>query len=192
MMEDYQKYKWFFTASDKLVIGGKSAKQNDDLLKKIKAQGKERLAMHTSQPGSPFCIIIADINDLSQQDIKECAIFTGCFSRAWREDKRTTEVDIFKISQLHKSKDMNEGTWGVYDKVQRIKVNLELVIVRQHNILRAVPETAGIGAKIKIAPGSISKDDIQPKLEIELNEPLSRDEVLSALPAGKFRTLKKA
>ncbi|MEK6889577.1 MAG: NFACT RNA binding domain-containing protein [Nanoarchaeota archaeon] len=189
-MEDYQKYKWFFTASGKLVIGGKSAKQNDDLLKKIKAQGKERLAMHTSQPGSPFCIIIANMEDLSQQDIKECAIFTGCFSRAWKEDKRTTEVDVFKLSQLHKSKDMNEGTWGVYGKVQKIKVNLELVIMRQHKTLRAVPETAGIGAKIKLTPGSISKEDIQPKLEIELNEPLSRDEVLSALPAGKFRTLK--
>ncbi|MDO8563495.1 MAG: NFACT RNA binding domain-containing protein [Nanoarchaeota archaeon] len=189
-MEDYQKYKWFFTASGKLVMGGKSAKQNDDLLKKIKAQGKERLAMHTSQPGSPFCIIIANIEDLSQQDIKECAIFTGCFSRAWKEDKRTTEVDVFKLSQLHKSKDMNEGTWGVYGKVQKIKVNLELVMIRQHKILRAVPETAGIGAKIKLTPGSISKEDIQPKLEIELNEPLSRDEVLSALPAGKFRTLK--
>lgn len=189
-MEDYIKYRWFFTSSDKLVVGGKNAKQNDDLLKKIKAQDKERVVMHTSEPGSPFCIIMSEVEDLSQQDIRECAIFTGCFSRAWRDGKRTAIVDIFKLSQLHKNRDMQEGTWGVYGTVQSITVPLELVITRQHKILRAVPETAGSLSKIKITPGSISKEDIQPKLEIEINEPLSKDEVLSALPSGKFKTSK--
>lgn len=189
-MEGYNKYRWFFTASGKLVIGGKSAKQNDDLLKKIKAQDKERIVMHTEEPGSPFCILISDVEDLSQHDIRECAIFTGCFSRAWREGKRTAKVDVFNLSQLHKSKDMHEGTWGVYGKVQTITVPMELAITRQNKILRAVPETASNGSRIKITPGSISKEDIQPKLEIEINEPLSRDEVLSALPSGNFKTSK--
>lgn len=187
-MEDYIKYRWFFTSSGKLVVGGKSAKQNDDLLKRIKAQDEERIVMHTSEPGSPFCIILSEAEKLSQQDLRECAIFTGCFSRAWREGKRTAIVDIFKLSQLHKNKDMQEGTWGVYGTVQSITVPLELVIARQHKILRALPELSAPESKIKIIPGSISKEDIQPKLEIEINEPLSRDEVLSALPSGKFKT----
>jgi hypothetical protein len=187
-MEDYIKYRWFFTLSGKLVIGGKSARQNDDLLKKIKAQDKERVVMHTSEPGSPFCVMMSEVENLSQQDLRECAIFTGCFSRAWREGKRTASVDIFKLSQLHKGRDMQEGTWGVYGTVQSTTVPLELTMTRQHKILRAVPESSAPSSKIKITPGSISKEDILPKLEIELNEPLSKDEVLSALPSGSFKT----
>ncbi len=146
--------------------------------------------MHTSEPGSPFCIMVSDLKEIEQSDIKECAIFTGCFSKAWKDGKRSAKIDIFKLSQLNKNPNMKEGTWGVYGKVQRILVPLELVIVRQKNILRAVPEISVRNMKnlIKITPGNITKDEMLPKLEIELNEPLSKDEVLSALPTGKFKT----
>jgi len=187
-MEDYTKYRWFFTLSGKLVVGGKSAKQNDELLKKMKSLGKERMVMHTSEPGSPFTIIQSDMSELDQSDIRECAIFTGCFSKAWKDGKASTKVDVFKLSQLHKSPEMKDGTWGVYGKVQRITVPLELVVTRQNKILRAVPEVSARGKGVKIMQGSIDKEDIQPKLEIELNEPLSKDEVLSALPSGRFKT----
>ena len=33
MEKDYKKYRWFFTSSDNLVIGGKSAEQNEEIMK---------------------------------------------------------------------------------------------------------------------------------------------------------------
>ena len=30
---NYKKYRWFVTSSDKLVVGGKSAEQNEELVK---------------------------------------------------------------------------------------------------------------------------------------------------------------
>ena len=85
----YLKYRWFYTSSGKLVIGGKSSKQNEEIMKKVM---KEDVIMHTSTPGSPFCII----RKPSKEDLEEAAIFTGCFSQEWKKHKKKTEIQIFK------------------------------------------------------------------------------------------------
>ena len=79
--EKYKKYRWFFTSAGKLVIGGKSAEQNDELLLGIKNFEEELIVMHTAEPGSPFSVIMSEIKKISKKDLEECAIFTGCFSR---------------------------------------------------------------------------------------------------------------
>lgn len=199
-MENYTKYRWFFTSSGTLVIGGKNALQNDELLFNIKNQKADYIIMHTSEPGSPFCILYAPASKISKSDIAEAAIFTGCFSRAWKLGKMSAKVDIFNSSQIHKNKDMNSGTWGVYGEVQRTNVPLSLVFTKQKNILRAVPEktfeksiSEEKGKKpvsvsmVKITPGNIEKDHMFAKLELELDDTLSEEQVLSAIPAGKFK-----
>ena len=75
--KEFRKYKWFFTSSGKLVVGGKNAEQNDSLLRNVEKSEKEYYVMHTSHPGSPFCIIVADIKKVTKSDLRECAIFTG-------------------------------------------------------------------------------------------------------------------
>lgn len=185
--KDYKKYKWFFTSSGKLVIGGKSAKQNDSLLKKLKEKKTDYIVMHTSSPGSPFSVILTQIKNVSPSDIEECAIFTGSFSRAWRERKKSTIVDIFKLSQLTKEKSMKTGTWGVLGSVRHKKVNLKLVLIKQKDLLRAVPEKTEKNKKkifLKISPGTIDKKDMIPKLQLEFGDSFTQEEILSALPAG--------
>lgn len=188
-LKEHKKYRWFYTSSKALVVGGKSAIQNDELLNKIKQMPEEFVIMHTSEPGSPFCILFKEIRKLKKTDLNECAIFTGCFSKAWRSGKHKAKVDVFRSSQIHKNKDMKAGTWGVYGNVQTISVPLELAIAKQEGMLRAVPlKTLGNKKKIiKISPGNIDKEDMLAKLEIELNEPLNREQVLSALPSGRFK-----
>jgi hypothetical protein len=183
---DYQKYKWFYTSSGKLVVGGKSSIQNDELLKKLKRQNKDYVVMHTSSPGSPFSIILAPIKQVSQKDIEQTAIFTGCFSRAWREKKKMAQIDIFHLSQLYKSKLMKTGTWGVKGKIQRKVVELSLVLTLQNEKLRAVPESVPKKKDIllKIKPGKTDKRTMLPKFHVLLPDGLTQEAVLSALPAG--------
>jgi hypothetical protein len=193
-MEEYKKYKWFFTKSGKLVVGGKSDSQNDDLLKSLKKSGKEYFVMHTSDPGSPFSSIIAEPKKVSKKDLEECAVFTGCFSRAWKQGKKITSVDIFMLSQINKSKRMKTGTWGVKGDIERKKVGLKLVLTRQKKILRAVPENTVLKKDIlaKLAPGKIDKKEAVVGLALEINgENTSKNELLSALPAGGVRVLRK-
>jgi hypothetical protein len=191
--EDYRKYKWFYTSSGKLVLGGKSALQNEEIIRRLKLSKKDFIVMHTTEPGSPFSIILDDIKKVNSSDLKECAIFTGCFSRAWRSGSKKTKIGIFKLSQLNKNKEMKAGTWSVLGKIKEVEVNLELALTKQFGILRAVPLDSVKGKKeilLKIAPGKIEKKDAHLKLDFELKENFSQDEVLSALPAGGFRVLR--
>ena len=48
----YEKFRWFFTSGGKLVIGGKSAEQNEEVLKAH--LDRDDLIMHTKQAGSLF------------------------------------------------------------------------------------------------------------------------------------------
>ncbi len=191
--DNYTKYRWFYTSSGKLVVGGRSAIQNDELLKRLKETGKDFIVMHTHAPGSPFTVIVAEKIKIKSQDIEETAIFTGCFSRAWREAKKTTIVDIFSLSQLAKARHMKPGTWGVKGVIEQRTVSLELALVKQKDILRAVPEITLKKKKdilFKIQPGKTDKAAMALKLQVELPHDLNQEELLTALPAGGFTILR--
>lgn len=189
LQKNYRKYRWFFTRSGKLVIGGKSATQNDELLEQITALSGDYLVMHTAAPGSPFCVILAPLSSITKADRTECAVFTGCFSRAWRDKKTNATIDIFLSSQFVKTRTMKTGTWGVKTRVERMNVQPKLALTRQHSILRAVPLSTLPQKKVLaiICPGTLGKDDIATKLELEIHEHVSQEEVLAALPAGGSR-----
>ena len=193
-MDSYQKYKWFFTSEGNLVVGGKSAGQNDELLNKLKESKKEYYIMHTKEPGSPFCAIISDINKVSKRALEECAVFTGCFSRAWKQGKKKTEVNIFKLSQLKKSKEMKTGSWRVIGDITKKDVEIELVLTKQKGVLRAVPEKSVSSKEIlaRIAPGKIDKKEAVINIALEINGgEVSKNELLAALPAGGVRIVRK-
>jgi hypothetical protein len=187
IFENYQKYRWFFTSSEKLVIGGKNAIQNEELLHLIKKEGKNFRVMHTSSPGSPFSIILEDPKKIKKQDIEEAAIFTACFSQAWKSGKKCADIDIFNLSQLSKPRKAKIGTWQVSGNVETLSVPLELYLVKQNSVLRAVPEKTAKSPLFKILPGKIDKKDLLAKIQIETKLNLSKDEILSALPAGGIK-----
>lgn len=191
--KEYQKYRWFVTLSGKLVIGGKNALQNEFLLRKLKSEKKDFLVMHTAEPGSPFSVILSDTKSIKESDLEECAIFTAAFSRAWKLGKKKASVDVFKVSDLYKLKDMKPGTWGVKQKMKNISTQLQLVLTKQKNKIRAVPEKSVKSKKdilLKIMPGKIDKQLMLAKLQVYLSDSYSREDLLSALPAGGIQIKK--
>lgn len=184
---DYKKYRWFFTASKKLVVGGKSSEQNDELLKKLKPLKKNWIAMHTKAPGSPFAVIMEDREKVTEVDKAETAIFTASFSRQWKEMKAKTVVDIFSLPQLYKMPSMKVGTWGVKGNKESKIADVKLVLTVQENKLRAVPEQTVKNKKeilLHIIPGKTDKQEMLTKLQVELPKSFSQEEILSALPSG--------
>ncbi|MBS3083321.1 DUF814 domain-containing protein [Candidatus Pacearchaeota archaeon] len=185
-MIEYKKYRWFFTSGGKLVVGGKSAESNDALLGELKSMRKELVVMHTKSPGSPFCAILAPVNAVTSDDLNECAVFTGCFSRAWKEGQKSTSVHMFKLSQLNKTGDMKSGSWNVKGKIKDFNVNLELVITLQNDIVRAVPKNSVNSSEIIafVCPGKIDKTKAVINIKMPAVKKLNREQLLSALPAG--------
>jgi hypothetical protein len=183
----YLEFRWFFTTSDKLVVGGKSDEQNELALKLF---SKPNYAvLHTSKPSSPFCIIIDD--KPTKDDIKEAAVFCGCFSQQWKKSPKTIDIDVFKRHQLYKDKNMKLGTFGIRGKVEKMKINPELYLVIQKTKLRAVPaviKKQEVLAKIK--PGKLSKEqaseEIVKIIKDKYHFPISKDEIMQAIPSGNI------
>lgn len=189
---DHKKYRWFFTKSGKLVVGGRSASQNDELLKDLKKNSKMNyIVMHTSTPGSPFAVILENPKKVKKSDLEQTACFTASFSRKWREGKKQAEVDQFTLSQLYKSSSMNIGTWGVKGEIKKMKAPLVLVLTKQKSILRAVPEKTVLKKEtlLKIVPGKTDKSKMVIKIATEIGD-FSQEEILSALPPGGVKILK--
>ena len=196
LFKEYKKYRWFITSSGKPVIGGKSAEQNESLMKEIFKTKKNYITIHTKEPGSPFSVILADIKNISEKDIEETAIFTACFSRAWRDGRRKAKVNIFTIEQICKEKNMKTGTFGVMGKAQEKIVKLKLFLSVQMNRLRCVPESAAAEKILEIQQGRMDKERAAEIIEKMLKEKFkylekkfkktifTKQEILQALPPG--------
>lgn len=210
-MINYKKFRSFSTSKGSLVIAGKNAEQNEEVIKNY--VNKEDIILHTKEPGSPFCVIklgtnkVKDLNKISAQDIKEAAIFCACFSQQWKKKAKEVEVHAFKPEQIFKEKKQKTGTFTVLGKVQKAKVKPSLGIAinptmtmkniekrKNVNELIAVPIETLKKQKIKpliiLKPGKIEKKDAALKIQLLLVKKykigVSLDNILRIIPAGGF------
>ena len=182
----YESFRWFFTSSNILVVGGKSDGQNEIVLKEFLKPGY--IVMHTTAPGSPFMVIQEE--NPSKKDIEETAIFCACFSQQWKTGKNKIEIDVFKGEQIYKSKTMKMGTFGVNGKKKTINVIPELVLVVQHGKLRAVAKNTKLEKIAEIKYGKLSKEEAAEKISKIIKDkyhfPVTKNEIMSAIPSSKL------
>ena len=110
------KFMEMRTSSGKLVLAGKSAESNEELIKQVE---KDEDVFHTSKPGSPFVNIKS--SKTSEKDRREAAIFCAVKSQDWRDNKKDVEVHWFNGRDIYKRKGMSAGTFGV-KKFKTIKI----------------------------------------------------------------------
>ena len=183
---NYMKFRWFFTSDNVLVVGGKSDSQNEIVLKEF--LNPEYTVMHTKEPGSPFMVI--QLKNPSKKDIEETAIFCACFSKQWKLGKKLIDVDIFKGSQIYKTKSMKTGTFGVKDGKKTISVKPELVLVIQKGKFRAIPSNGKEKILANIKPGKLTKEQAAEKIAKIIRDKfhlaVHKDEVMQAIPSDKI------
>ncbi|MBR9705418.1 DUF814 domain-containing protein [Candidatus Pacearchaeota archaeon] len=184
--KDYRNYRWFFTSDNTLVVGGKSDEQNEAALKHFSRP--EYTVMHTTKPGSPFMIIQNERP--SKKDMEETAIFTGCFSQAWKKGNKKIDIDVFKGDQIYKIKSMKTGTFGVKGKKEVMHIKPELVLIIQKRKLRAVPTNGHEKVLVKIKQGKMKKEEATDKIakimRDKFNLPMHKEEIMQAIPSDKL------
>ncbi len=114
------KFREIDLISGRKILLGKNSKQNEELVNQFKGQGN--VILHTTKPGSPFCIIW-DLKS-SIKDIKEAAIYCASYSQDWRDNKTDVKIHRFTGKDVYKRKGMKEGTFGV-KKYKLIKVKMQ-------------------------------------------------------------------
>ena len=99
--EWFEKFRWFLSSDDFLVIGGRDATTNEIVIKKH--TDKNDLVFHTELAGSPF-VIIKNIENknIPEQTIKEAAEFCASFSKSWKSGRTTAELYHINPDQVTK------------------------------------------------------------------------------------------
>jgi len=108
--EKNKKFRQFLTSSGNLVLCGKSAENNEEL---VKQTGEDEIVLHTKNPGSPFCNIKETEKKVGKKDIYEAGVFCARYSQDWKHNHKDVEMHVFLGKEIYKKKGMETGTFGV-------------------------------------------------------------------------------
>ncbi len=103
----YERFNWFFASDGSLAIGGRSAKQNEEINSKYFEEGD--LFFHADVFGASVTILKK--GESAPEGAKdETAAFAGAFSKAWESGASSVDVYAMKRAQVSKSKE--KGSLG--------------------------------------------------------------------------------
>jgi predicted ribosome quality control (RQC) complex YloA/Tae2 family protein len=143
----FEKFRWFISSDDFLVIGGRDASSNESIFKKY--IDPNDLVFHTNFQGSPLVVIKNPENKgISELTIKETADFVASYSSAWKEAWGVVDVFYIKPSQVSKSPPSGEylpkGSFIISGKKSFIKnaktelaIGIELVDIEVNQDLNS-------------------------------------------------------
>jgi len=186
----YEKFRWFYTKENNLVIGGRDATTNEILIKKY--MEKDDLVFHTIEPGSPFFILKSKNPDPSE--INDVAIATASYSKQWSNKVSSSEVFYVKSEQVSKNANpgefLNKGSFMIRGKKNFLKVKLGITIGNSEGKVIGGPFSS-INNKtknyVKLTPGFNKKSDVAKKISKKLK--LEMDEIMKFLPNGTSKIL---
>ena len=110
MAEKKIKFREIKLESETKILLGKDENSNDELMKEFK--GRDNIILHTSKPGSPFCVIEGNFKP-SNKDIKASGQVCASYSQDWRDNKKDVIVHVFTGKDILKRRWMKKGSWKV-------------------------------------------------------------------------------
>ncbi len=178
--EWYEKFHFSFTSKHKLMIGGRSAKENDLLVKKYFEQND--LFFHADIHGASV-VILKKGKEANEEEMQECAQFTACYSKAWKLHLASIDVYALEKEQVLKGDESTfvpTGSFVLKGKRKWMKnVELALTITKEQD--RAMVFPARMNKKgVVIKPGKEEKNKIAKKIAKMLS--IDEQELLPLLP----------
>jgi predicted ribosome quality control (RQC) complex YloA/Tae2 family protein len=198
----FQKYRWFISSDDFIVIGGKNAIMNEEIVKNI--MKKEDIYFHAEVFGAPHCIIKTrddkgKIRAVPNTTMLEAAQFAVTFSKAFESGQSTADAYSVKPEQVSKraptGTSMGTGAFMIYGErnwFKKTALSFALGYNQKESLLMAGPLTA-IKKKcihvFELKQGTIEKNNIAKELQKKFFEKkinCSNSEILALLPNGKM------
>jgi predicted ribosome quality control (RQC) complex YloA/Tae2 family protein len=109
----YERFRWFHTETGYLVIGGRNADQNEELVKKY--MGNHDRCFHTQAHGGPVTLMkaagpseSADPVDFSEQTLREAAQFAVSYSSDWKDGRGAGDAYMVEPDQVSKTPESGE------------------------------------------------------------------------------------
>ncbi|MCK4477334.1 NFACT family protein [Candidatus Bathyarchaeota archaeon] len=195
----YEKFRWFYTSENLLVVGGKDAVTNEILIKKHTEP--HDLVFHADIAGAPFVIIKAEGKTPSQKSITEAAQLAASHSRAWKA--KFSAIDVYWVHPEQVSKTPPSGEYlkrgafmirGKKNYVRRTPLQLAIGIDIERTPLTLIggPKEAVKSRTdicVEIAPGDLSSSKLANKIRHMLKHKVSKNiqEKVSKIPIEEIQ-----
>ncbi|NHI83554.1 MAG: DUF814 domain-containing protein [Candidatus Thorarchaeota archaeon] len=206
----YEKYRWFLSSEEHLVIGGRDAKTNERLAKR--QMEPNDVFLHAALHGAPYVIIKVPDKAPGEQTLREAAQFAVTFSRAWQDELTNGDaywVDPDQVSFTPPSGEyLPAGAVMIYGSknyIRNVPISLAVGVMLEEEY--AIPFSGPHSAVsahtdyyLEIAPGNTKKGQLVkgivsrlrkmvPEGEAHLIDEIPQEEVMRVLPTGNGRIL---
>jgi len=103
----FEYYRWFISSEGFLVIAGKNATQNENIIKK--RMEPTDLVFHSDIHGAAFVIIKSEGKTITQATMREASEFAAAHSKAWAKGLGRVDVYAMKPEQISKTPDSGQS-----------------------------------------------------------------------------------
>lgn len=200
----YDRFRWFLSSDGFLVVGGRDADTNEELVKKY--MEKRDIVFHTQTPGAPITIIKTSGEEVPETTLEEAAVFAVSYSSIWKSGQFSGDCYWIKPEQVSKTPESGEylkkgsfvirGERNYYRDVPLgVAVGLELGV--ETRVIGGPVSAVKKHARhvIELVPGKFNQNDIAKKLYRIYVDKLkdasfvkqiaSPDQVANMLPPGE-------
>lgn len=200
----YEKFRWFRSSEGFLVLIGRDAQTNRQLIEKH--MEPMDIVLHAEIHGAPFAVIKTEGREVGEDTIKEAAAAAVSYSKAWREGLASADAYWVRPHQLSRKPPSGEymarGSYMIYGKrnhVRGVEVKLAIGVVCDGEIqviggpLKAVSKATERYVTIipgGVKPGKLAKmviERLKEKCSKECKEKLKAltvEEVQAYIPGG--------
>lgn len=196
--EWYERFRWFKSSDGFFVVGGKDARQNEELVKKY-MKGND-FFFHTQAEGGPAVIVKTEGKEVSEDGKREIAQFTASYSNLWKYGFYEGDCYCVKAEQVSKTPPSGEyikkGAFVIRGKREYFKTKLGLYIgiEKGKKDIIACPSSPSLKENmevfVELQPGDEKKEEISRKIiqffkKEEVS--VSQEKIMEILPPGKSR-----
>jgi len=177
----YHRFRWFVTSDGVVVLGGRDASQNEELVKKY--MGGQDLFVHADVHGASVVIVKGKTGNMD-----EVAQFAASYSGAWRSGHFSADVYSALPSQVSKTAESGEfisrGSFIVrgertYYRNVPLAVGIGLMLEPHAAVIGGPPSVikGKTTAFVELRPGQFEPNDVAKKVLRMLKLKISEDEV---------------
>jgi predicted ribosome quality control (RQC) complex YloA/Tae2 family protein len=193
----FEKYRWFISSDNNIVIAGRDAKTNDKVVKKYLSD-RDRYA-HAEIHGAPSVVIKNNDGEFSDRTLREACEFALCFSKAWNAKIGAGTAYWVLPDQVSKTPPTGEylprGAFIIRGR-KNVMANIELKLaVGKMNYegaekLMCAPESAvktHCQSYMVFGPGEMKKSDFSGRLKKIFD--VEQDDISRVLPPGDVKVI---
>ena len=192
----YEKMRWFVSSQGVLVIGGRDANSNENVVKKYLEP--QDIYLHADIHGASSTAIKLNGHELNDSILKESGEFAASFSSAWSNGFSSQDVFWVHPDQVSKTPESGEflpkGSFVIrghrnYIRGARVKLAIGIVDYEGKRIMAGPIEAHEAHCEnfVVIKPGYTKKEALAKKIINKINEDdlLTLDDIIRVLPSGK-------